>query len=610
MITLNAHALNAESVLKEIFGFESFKGEQQKIISHVIEGGNALVLMPTGAGKSLCYQIPSIVRPGVGIVISPLIALMQDQVLGLEQLGIKAAFLNSSQSEEDSKKVWRTLYDGQLDILYVSPERFLSEGFIEILQSKIPVSLFAIDEAHCVSQWGHDFRPEYQKLGIIEEKFPTVPRIALTATADAPTKKEIAVQLKLQDAPLFSTSFDRKNIQYLITIKNEPKKQLLNFLQKYHQGESGIVYCLTRKKVEEIAEFLRGKGLRTVPYHAGLSNEVRNENQKQFILEEGIIVVATVAFGMGIDKPNVRFVVHLDLPKSMEGYYQETGRAGRDGLPSTAMMTFGRGDFGMLISLIESSDAPEERKRIEIQKLRYLFTFAETHECRRAVLLRYFGEDYTGQCNNCDNCLSPKETWDGTLQAQKALSCIYRTGERFGASHLADILVGTKTEKVVKFRHDSLTTFGIGAETGPKEWISIFRQLTALGYILPDMESYGALKLTESAKSVLKGEVKVLLNKEQIVFGKKEKMSRQTANKPADNTVEGRLFQRLKERRLQLAKAQGVPPYVIFHDKTLIEIAQIRPESTEALRAISGLGEVKLSRYGDAILETVRGGGE
>jgi len=597
---------NAQTVLKETFGYESFRGEQEKIISLVISGGNALVLMPTGAGKSLCFQIPSIVRSGVGIVISPLIALMQDQVTGLEQLGVKASFLNSSQSEEEAKKVWRNLYEGRLDILYISPERFLSDGFIDILTSKIPVALFAIDEAHCVSQWGHDFRPEYQRLSVIAEKFPNVPRIALTATADAPTQREITTHLKLTDAPLFSTSFDRPNICYLITVKNDPKKQLINFLQSYHPGESGIVYCLTRKKVEEIADFLSDKGFKALPYHAGLSSQIREVNQKQFILEEGIIIVATVAFGMGIDKSNVRFVAHLDLPKSMEGYYQETGRAGRDGLPSTAWMTFGGGDFGMVISLIESSDAPEERKRVERQKLRSLFTFAETHECRRSVLLRYFGENYASQCGNCDNCLTPKETWDGTIPVQKALSCIYRTGERFGAGHLADILVGASTEKVLKFRHNTLSTFGIGSDIGTKDWVSIYRQLTAQGHVSPDMEAYGALKLTESAKRVLKGEVTVLLNKEQITVGsKKGKTARQSISKPSDNTSEGRLFLKLKEKRMQIARAQNVPPYVIFHDKTLLEIAQVRPRNIAELSHISGLGEAKLARYADILLETI-----
>jgi ATP-dependent DNA helicase RecQ len=596
----------AHSVLKDTFGYDSFRGEQENIISHVISGGNALVLMPTGAGKSLCFQIPSIVRAGVGIVISPLIALMQDQVTGLEQLGVKASFLNSSQSEQEAKKVWRELYENKVDILYISPERFLSDGFIDILLSKIPVALFAIDEAHCVSQWGHDFRPEYQKLTIIEEKFPNVPRIALTATADAPTRKEIVTQLKLSEAPLFTTSFDRPNIRYLVTVKNDPKKQLIGFLNEYHQGDSGIVYCLTRKKVEEIAEFLSSKGFKALPYHAGLSNQLREENQKQFIHEEGTIVVATVAFGMGIDKSNVRFVAHLDLPKSMEGYYQETGRAGRDGLPSTAWMTFGGGDFGMVISMISNSDAPEERKRVETQKLRSLFTFAETHECRRSVLLRYFGEEYSGHCGNCDNCISPKETWDGTIPAQKALACIYRTGERFGASHLADVLTGATTEKINKFNHNNLSTFGIGKDLEAKTWISIFRQLTAQGYILPDMEAYGALKLTESSKGVLRGETKVLLNKESITRDSKRGSSKRlAAARPADDSPEGVLFRKLKEKRLQLAKSQNVPPYVIFHDKTLFEIAQVRPQNEGQLRQITGLGEAKMARYGQTILETV-----
>ncbi len=590
-------------VLKETFGYASFRGEQERIITHVTSGGNALVLMPTGAGKSLCYQIPALVRDGVGVIVSPLIALMQDQVSALEQLGIRAAFLNSTQNEIEAKKVWRDLFSGELKILYVSPERLCSEGFFDTIEAKVRIGLFAIDEAHCVSQWGHDFRPEYMKLSMIAERFPNTPRIALTATADAPTRREIARHLQLEDAPLFATSFDRPNIRYLITTKNHPERQLVDFIERHHRGEAGIVYCLSRKRVEEFAEFLSSEGYRALPYHAGLSNEVRARNQKEFLLEEGVIVVATVAFGMGIDKPNVRFVAHLDLPKSMEGYYQETGRAGRDGLPSIAWMAFSGGDFASVVSMIENSDAPKERKRVEIGKLRALFAFAESHECRRSVLLRYFGEERSSGCGNCDNCLDPKETWDGSIQAQKALSCIYRTGERFGATHLAEILVGAATEKIAKFGHNRLSTFGIGKEHSVKEWIAIYRQLTALGYIMPDIEAFGALKLTDAARGVLKGETQVFLAKDQ---GKKNG-SRTRRPKYEIARENGDLFSRLKEKRLELAKAQSVPPYVIFHDKTLIEIAERKPRSLAELQTVGGMGEIKLARYGEEILRAVRG---
>lgn len=597
--------VNPRQILKETFGYDSFRGEQERIIEHLNSGGNALVLMPTGAGKSLCYQIPSLVREGVGVVISPLIALMQDQVAALSQLGIAASFLNSSQTEDEARGVWRELLNGRVKILYISPERLFSEGFIEMLEQKVKLALFAIDEAHCVSQWGHDFRPEYLRLGVLAERFPAIPRVALTATADAPTRREIAAKLALENAPLFQTSFDRPNICYKVTLKKDPKRQLVDFILRNHRGDAGIVYCLTRKRVEEIAEYLAQQGLQAFAYHAGLPTNTRTANQKRFLLEEGVIVVATVAFGMGIDKPNVRFVAHLDLPKSMEGYYQETGRAGRDGLPSTAWMSFGSGDFASVMALIESGNAPEERKRIETQKLRSLLAYAETHDCRRAVILRYFGEEPPAKCNNCDNCLNPKSTFDGTLEAQKALSCIYRTGERFGATHLADILTGTLTEKIEKFHHQRLSTFGIGANRNKREWISIYRQLTSLGYINPDIEAFGSLKLTESARGVLKGEVKVFLSDDPIPQSKGRK---KRASTPASSLSlqGGALFERLRHKRLQLAKAQNVPPYVIFHDRTLLEIADRKPRTLSDLRTISGLGESKLSRYGEAILEIMQ----
>ncbi len=504
-------------ILQKTFGYPAFRGAQQSIVEHVIAGGDALVLMPTGGGKSLCYQLPALVRDGLAIVVSPLIALMQDQVDALQQLGVKAAFLNSSLDAEAARTVFSQIHIGELDILYVAPERLLIPSFLSTLEqiaSGPGLALFAIDEAHCVSQWGHDFRPEYRGLTVLHERFPNVPRIALTATADAPTRAEIVERLALEDAQQFVSSFDRPNIRYRVTQKANARQQLEAFLEAEHPNDAGIVYCLSRKKVEETAAWLKERGWDALPYHAGLDAATRNANQRRFLREEGIIMVATVAFGMGIDKPNVRFVSHLDLPKSMEGYYQETGRAGRDGLPANAWMTYGLGDVVSMRQMLDSGDAPEERKRVERRKLDALLGFCESTACRHQTILRYFGEEHPGDCGQCDNCLHPVDTWDATQAAQMALSCVYRTGQRFGVVHLIDVLLGKKTEKIAQFNHHTLSTYGIGQALNQAQWSSVFRQLVAGGFLEADMAAYGGLKLTEAARPVLKGQQEVWLRRD------------------------------------------------------------------------------------------------
>ena len=607
-MTTDTHS-NAHTILNRVFGYPAFRPNQQAIVEHVIKGGDALVLMPTGGGKSLCYQVPAMVREGTGIVVSPLIALMQDQVDALRQLDVRAAFLNSTLDARQESVVEQALLNGELDLLYVAPERLLTPRFLQLL-AQAKLALFAIDEAHCVSQWGHDFRPEYRELTVLHERFPEVPRIALTATADAPTRVEIIERLSLGEARQFITSFDRPNICYRITQKTDPTRQLREFL-KDHAGEAGIVYCLSRKKVEATAAWLCEQGFTALPYHAGLSNEMRARHQQRFIREDGVIVVATIAFGMGIDKPDVRFVVHMDLPKSVESYYQETGRAGRDGAPAEAWLVYGLGDVVSLGQMIESGDAPPERKRLERQKLDALFGLCETAECRRQSLLRYFGEGYASACGNCDNCLSPAETWDATVAAQKALSCVFRTGQRFGAVHLVDVLLGKTTERMTQFNHHQLSVFGIGVEHNQNEWRGVFRQLLALGFLKADMAGYGGLSLTETSRAVLKNQQRITLRREAPRPGKRSSAERSVnkANKKgaAISAQDEPLWQALRETRTRIAKEQGVPPYVIFHDATLLELLRKRPANRNEMAEISGVGSAKLARYGDAFIEVVAG---
>ena len=600
----------AHQILRDTFGYASFRGEQQAIVEHVASGGDALVLMPTGGGKSLCYQIPALLRGGVGIVVSPLIALMQDQVDALKQLGVPAAFLNSSLEAEEAQEVSRQLMRGELKLLYVAPERLLTEGFLNLLerlQQDNGIALFAIDEAHCVSQWGHDFRPEYRALSVLHERFPSVPRIALTATADAPTRSEIVERLALESATRFVSSFDRPNIRYRVTQKNNARQQLQAFLEAEHPDDAGIVYCLSRKKVEETAAWLKEQGWDALPYHAGLDATTRSANQKRFLREEGVIMVATVAFGMGIDKPNVRFVAHLDLPKSMEGYYQETGRAGRDGLPANAWMAYGLGDVVSMRQMLLSGEAPEERKRVELQKLDALLGFCESTACRHQTILRYFGEEHPGSCGECDNCLSPVDTWDATRAAQMALSCVYRTGQRFGVVHLIDVLLGKVTPKVEQFDHQQLSTFGIGKELAQAQWSSVYRQLAAAGFISVDMEGYGGLRLTEAARPVLRGEQEVWLRRDaEPARRKPSKAERGSRLREAyAGANEDPLWLALKAKRMELAREQGVPPYVIFHDSTLLEILNRKPQTLDEMGQVSGVGQAKLAKYGDDFLRVL-----
>jgi len=593
----------ALETLKRVFGYSSFRGAQAEIVRHVVDGGDALVLMPTGGGKSLCYQVPALVRPGVGVVVSPLIALMRDQVEALRAVGVRAAALNSSLGFREAQEVEQQVLRGELDLLYVAPERLVTQRFLDLLDGA-RIALFALDEAHCVSQWGHDFRPEYRQLAVLAERYPTVPRIALTATADEQTRADIAAELRLQGARRFVSSFDRPNITYRVAQKTGERRQLLAFIKENHPEDAGIVYCLSRGKVESVAEWLRDEGFDAVPYHAGLPAPVREANQDRFVKGEGVIAVATVAFGMGIDKPNVRFVAHLDLPKSLEAYYQETGRAGRDGLPAEAFMLYGLADAVQIRQRIEQSEAPDAIKRIERAKLERLLGFCETAECRRQVVLGYFGEHLPERCGNCDTCFEPVATWDGTLAAQMALSAAYRTGQRFGVAHLVDVLRGTETDKVRQFGHQNLKTFGVGAELGKGEWQSVFRQLVAAGYLAPDMDGHGGLMLTEAARPVLRGERRVQMRRDPAAATRQalRQVRRGTVDlAPADD----RLWHALRATRLELAKAEGLPPYVIFHDSTLLEMVRARPRSLPELARIPGVGARKLERYGYAFLNVL-----
>lgn len=594
---------SAQEILNTVFGYNEFRGEQAAIVDHLIAGNDALVLMPTGGGKSLCFQVPALARKGTAIVISPLIALMQDQVDALLQLGVKAAFLNSSLDADTAWRIEQELVDGQLTLLYVAPERLMTPRFLQLL-AQTPLSLFAIDEAHCVSQWGHDFRPEYVQLSILHEQFPTVPRIALTATADDPTRREMIERLGLQNARQFISSFDRPNIRYRIVQKQNTREQLHRFLETEHPEDAGIVYCLSRKRVEETSEWLCEKGWTALPYHAGLSNTVRQKNQLRFIREEGIIMVATVAFGMGIDKPNVRFVAHLDLPKSMEGYYQETGRSGRDGLFANAWMAYGIGDVITLRRMLDTSEANEQHKRLERRKLDALLGYCETTLCRRQVMLNYFSEHYTAPCNNCDNCLEPIATWDGKIAAQMALSCVYRTGQRFGVKHLVDVLLGKPTEQVIRFQHDKVSTFGIGQSITQAQWQSIYRQLIAANLLTIDMSGFGSLKLTEKSVPVLRGEQTIAFRNEPELKKKKTKTALKRANNLLPMPTDA-FWHALKNTRLELAREQGVPPYIIFHDSTLQEIHEKRPLSIDEFANISGVGQSKLTKYSAAFIDVV-----
>ncbi|MGB7598577.1 MAG: DNA helicase RecQ [Gallionella sp.] len=601
---------SAHQILNDVFGYADFRGNQQDIVEHVVAGGDALVLMPTGAGKSLCFQLPALLRPGVGIVISPLIALMQDQVDALRQLGVKAAFLNSSISADASREVQSRLRQGELDLLYVAPERLLMPGFLALMdqvQETHGIALFAIDEAHCVSQWGHDFRPEYHALTVLHERFPAVPRIALTATADMPTRAEMVERLALEQAHQFVSSFDRPNIRYIVKQKHNVRNQLQAFIEEEHKADAGIVYCLSRKKVEETAAWLSQRGWTALPYHAGLDSETRNMNQSRFLREEGVVMVATVAFGMGIDKPNVRFVAHLDLPKSLEGYYQETGRAGRDGLPANAWLAYGLGDVVAMRQMIDSGEAPEERKRVERKKLDALLAYCESTGCRHQTVLRYFGEAHAGNCGECDNCLEPVDTWDATQAAQMALSCVYRTGQRFGAGHLGDVLIGKTTERVEKFNHHTLSTFGIGKELNSAQWSSVYRQLVASGILEADIEAYGGLKLSEAARPILRGEQAVWLRRDTDPVKRKAQRGERTvkSREPFAGANDDPLWIALKAKRTELARQQGVPPYVIFHDSTLLDMLNRRPATLDEMAQVSGVGQAKLARYGEEFLSVL-----
>ena len=590
----------ALQTLREVFGYAQFRGHQAAAIDTLLAGRDALVLMPTGGGKSLCYQLPALLRDGAGLVVSPLIALMQDQVRALEELGIEAAFLNSTLSPNEQADIIRRLEAGRIKLLYVAPER-LVQPRTQSLLAEIPLALIAIDEAHCVSQWGHDFRQDYLALDKLRELFPGVPRVALTATATPIVREEIVERLALNDPAIFVSPFDRPNIRYLVQPKSDARRQLGEFLRG-HAGETGIIYCLSRNKVESIAESLRRDGYDAVPYHAGLPAEVRTEHQHRFLTGDAVIIVATIAFGMGIDRPDVRFVAHLDLPKNIESYYQETGRAGRDGEPADAWMVYGLQDVVRLRQMVDDSEADDERKRHDRQKLDALLGWCEVTDCRRRPLLAYFGDEYPDPCGNCDNCLNPPATWDGTEAAQKLMSAVYRTGQRFGAAHVVDVLLGKDTDKIRQYGHDELSVYGIGTEFTAQTWRSAIRQLIVQGYLLADQRRYGALTLTETSRQVLKGEIGIKLREDKrLKPDKKTRRDSAATLAPTDQS----LFEALRKRRKEIAEELDLPPYVIFHDATLMQMAEHRPTSAAALLSINGVGQVKLERYGKAFLEVI-----
>ncbi len=606
-------ARSPHEILGAVFGFHAFRGAQEAIVGHVAQGGDAIVLMPTGGGKSLCYQVPALARPGVGIVVSPLIALMQDQVDALTLLGVRAAFLNSTLDGATEARLERAARAGELDLVYLAPERLTTPrglAFLDAVARGPGIALFAIDEAHCVSSWGHDFRPDYLALSILGERWPGVPRLALTATATPRTREEIRARLGLANARAFVSSFDRPNIAYRVVEKDDGRRQLLAFLAA-HRGASGIVYGLSRKKADETAAWLAAQGVPALPYHAGLDAATRRRHQDRFVREDGLVMTATIAFGMGIDKPDVRFVAHLDLPKSLEGYYQETGRAGRDGAPAEAWMAYGLGDVVQLRGFIERGGAPPERRRVEMRKLDDMLAYCETTGCRRALLLAYFGESSpAGGCGNCDTCLAPPSRFDGTEVAQKALSAVLRTGQRFGAGHLVDVLLGRESEKVVRFGHAALPTFGVGRDRDEREWRRVLRQLVVLGLLEPDPDGHGGLRATPAADEVLRGRRRVELRTapEAPVKARRPRRGEGATALPGDPVMPGEtaLFEALREWRRGVAAAIGKPAYVVFADRTLAEIARVRPQALEALRGVSGVGDHKLERYGEDVLALVR----
>ena len=596
---MKSESITPQHILQSVFGFSDFRSPQSEIIDTLIGGDDALVLMPTGGGKSLCYQIPSILREGCGIVISPLIALMQDQVSAVQLLGVKAAFLNSTLDPGAALEIEKALQDGDLDLLYIAPERLIQGKTLQLLsQSKI--ALFAIDEAHCVSQWGHDFRSDYLGLSVLHEMFPETPRIALTATADERTRTEILLRLQLQGARKFISSFDRPNIRYRITLKQSAKSQLLKFLKLEHPNDAGIIYCLSRKKTEDVADWLRNQGFNALPYHAGLPAQTRSKHQASFLREEGIIIVATIAFGMGIDKPDLRFVAHLDLPKTIESYYQETGRAGRDGEPANAWMIYGLQDVIKLRQMMEGSEGDEAHKRAEQHRLNAMLGFCEITSCRRQTLLSYFGEELGHPCGNCDNCLEPTETWDGTEATRMALSVAYRTEQRFGVNHLIDVLRESNSDKVFQFGHHKLSSYGIGKAIDNNQWRSVFRQLVARGYMSVDLDRYGALVLEEKCRPILRGDESIQLRRDV----KLKTVKRQTKT-PLASDIDVKLWEALRECRRLFAEELGVPPYVIFHDSSLQEMCRALPRTMEEFNLISGVGERKMEKYGPAFMEVI-----